>query len=133
MARDAVYRQSTGPIPNSGAAPPIFPPCRYCFETPPSPMLSKISLLELSHTTLSSLGRRVPPCVSLFPVFSVYPYSTFHRESASYHEVKQAATAYQAAKRCLLSPGAPFAGWVVSGEEWESFDARGDLRSEAQA
>ena len=69
----------------------------------------------------------------LVSCFTVYPYSTFRRESDSYHQVKQAATTYQTAKRCLLGPGAPFAGWVVSGEEWESFDARGDLRSEAQA
>jgi hypothetical protein len=59
-------------------------------------------------------------------------YPSFHRESASYHEAKQAATTYQAAKRCLIGPNAPFAGWVVSGEEWESFDAHGELRSEAQ-
>jgi hypothetical protein len=69
-------------------------------------------------------------CLLVSP-FNV-PCSTFHRHSASYHEVKQAATTYQAAKRCLLGPNAPFAGWVVSGEEWESFDARGELRSEAQ-
>lgn len=57
--------------------------------------------------------------------------SSFHRESTSYHEAKQAATAYQAAKRCLIGPNAPFAGWVVSGEEWESFNAHGELRSDA--
>lgn len=90
-------------------------------------MLSKISLLGLSHNIL---GIPVPLCVSLFSV--LYPYSTFHRENASYYEVKQAATIYQAAKRCLLGPNAPFSGWVVSGEEWESFDARGELRNESQ-
>ncbi len=58
--------------------------------------------------------------------------TSFHRERASYHEAKQAATTYQAAKRCLIGPNAPFAGWVVSGEEWESFDVHGELRSEAQ-
>jgi hypothetical protein len=67
-----------------------------------------------------------------FP-FSLYGLqSSFHRESASYHEAKQAATTYQAAKRCLIGPNAPFAGWIVSGEEWESFDAHGELRSKAQ-
>ena len=64
--------------------------------------------------------------------FQCVPYSTFPSETASYHEVKQDATTYQAAKRCLVGPNAPFAGWVVSGEEWESFNFRGDLRSEAQ-
>jgi hypothetical protein len=53
-----------------------------------------------------------------------------HRESTSYHEAKQAATTYQAAKRRLIGPNAPFAGWVVSGEEWESFDVHGNLRSD---
>ena len=92
-------------------------------------MLSKISLLGLSYTTLSTLGFPVPPCAS-FCVSVHVLYSTFHRESASYHEVKQTATTYQAAKRCLIGPNAPFAGWVVSGEEWESFDAHGELWSE---
>lgn len=76
-----------------------------------------------------------PPSASvclLVSFFLFVPYSTFPSESASYHEVKQAVTTYQAAKRCLLGPNAPFAGWVISGEEWESFNARGDLRSEAQ-
>lgn len=62
-----------------------------------------------------------------FP-FSLYGLLlSFHRENASYHEAKQAATTYQAAKRCLIGPNAPFAGWVVSGEEWESFDAHGEI------
>ncbi|KAI9448569.1 adenosine deaminase/editase [Lactarius indigo] len=64
------------------------------------PMLSKIALFELSRTTL--------------------------HESTSYHATKQTANTYQAAKRSLISPGAPFAGWVVSGEEWESFDTHGE-------
>ena len=76
-------------------------------------------------------GVSVGLLVSLFNCMdSSHP--SFHRESASYHEAKQAATTYQAAKRCLIGPNAPFAGWVVSGEEWESFDAHGELRSEAQ-
>lgn len=70
--------------------------------------------MALSHTTLSALG------------------NTEFLESASYHEAKLAATTYQAAKRCLIGPNAPFAGWVVSGEEWESFDVHGELRSETQ-
>jgi hypothetical protein len=48
-------------------------------------------------------------------------------EGNSYHGAKQSAATYQAAKRSLLGPGAPFASWVISGEEWESFDAHGDF------
>ncbi|KAH9041952.1 adenosine deaminase/editase [Lactarius hengduanensis] len=72
------------------------------------PMLSKLALFELSRTTLSVLGHAMPP------------------EGASYHAAKQTAITYQVAKQSLLTPGAPFAGWVVSGEEWESFDTHGD-------
>jgi len=57
---------------------------------------------------------------------------SFHRESISYHKVKQTATTYQAAKQSLLGPSAPFAGWIVSGEEWESFDAHGELPSDVR-
>jgi hypothetical protein len=98
-------------------------------------MLSKVSLMGLSHATLGVLGRTAFLWVYMFPFLSVWTPShpSFHRESASYHEAKQAATTYQAAKRCLIGPNAPFAGWVVSGEEWESFDVHGELRSEAQA
>jgi len=71
-------------------------------------MLSKLALFELSRTTLSVLGHAIP------------------LEGASYHAAKKAVTTYQVAKRSLLGPGAPFAGWVVSGEEWESFDAHGE-------
>lgn len=69
-------------------------------------------------------------CLLVYVVGS--PHSTLYRESATYHEVKRAAATYQAAKRLLLASGAPFAGWVVSGEEWESFDARGALSSDAE-
>ena len=94
-------------------------------------MLSKISLLGLSQTTLNTLGFPVPLWASPCSRVSVQVLcSILHRESASYYEVKQAATTYQDAKRCLIGPNAPFAGWVVSGEEWESFDAHGELRSE---
>ena len=102
---------------------------------PPSPMLSKVALMGLSHTTLGVLGRTEFQWVSsvLVSLFSLYGLqSSFHRERASYLEAKQAATAYQAAKRCLIGPNAPFAGWAVSGEEWESFDVHGELQSEAE-
>ncbi|KAF8495174.1 hypothetical protein F5888DRAFT_1712710 [Russula emetica] len=112
MARNAVSRQGTGSNPNSGAVALFNLAYLLCSEMPPSPILSKVSLMGLSHTTLGVLGR------------------TVFLESASYHEAKQAATTYQAAKQCLIGPNAPFAGWVVSGEEWESFDAHGELRSE---
>ena len=58
----------------------------------------------------------------------------FHSESASesYYGAKQAAGAYQATKRSLLGQGAPFESWVVSGEEWESFDTRGNLQATAK-
>ncbi|KAF8270878.1 adenosine deaminase/editase [Lactarius quietus] len=72
------------------------------------PVLSKLALFELSRTTLSVLGHTMPP------------------DGASYHAAKKAATTYQVAKRSLLGPGAPFTGWIVSGEEWESFDVHGE-------
>ncbi|KAH9970826.1 adenosine deaminase/editase [Lactifluus volemus] len=80
------------------------------------PMLSKISLLQLTLNTHNTLGHPVLPSSA----------------SESYYGAKQAAGAYQAAKRSLLSQGAPFEGWVVSGEEWESFDARGDSQATAR-
>jgi hypothetical protein len=40
--------------------------CLLCVEMPPSPMLSKVSLMGLSHTTLSVLGRTVFLWVYLF-------------------------------------------------------------------
>ncbi|KAH9983470.1 adenosine deaminase/editase [Russula compacta] len=89
-------------------------PPKHRFSSKFRPMLSKTSLFDLSRSTLSILGHQVP------------------LESATYYEVKQAATTYQAAKRLLLAPGAPFAGWVVSGEEWESFDTRGALSGDVE-
>lgn len=68
MVRSEVYRPSTGLIPNSGAV--LRPVSQFFFlnqfETTCSPMLSKISLLDLSRTTLSILGHQVPLCVCLF-------------------------------------------------------------------
>ena len=90
-------------------------------------MLSKLALFKLSHATLSALGHAIPPCVLyLYVCHRLLLITAFHSEGASYHAAKQAANTYQAAKRSLLGPGAPFAGWVVSGEEWESFDAHGN-------
>lgn len=63
-----------------------------------------------------------------FYVCAIYPYLSrvIHSEVVTYHAAKKAATTYQAAKQSLIGPGAPFAGWVVSGEEWESFDTLGE-------
>jgi len=43
---------------------------KHRFNSKFRPMLSKISLLGLSHAILSTLGRPVPLYVSLFPLFS---------------------------------------------------------------
>jgi len=129
MVRNEAYRQSTGSFPSSGACPQSRLLVSNCLKIPHSPMLSKISLLELSRVTLSVLGHQVPPCVCMFAFLGGH--STFHRENASYYQAKQAAATYQVAKRSLLGPSAPFAGWVISGEEWESFDACGNLPSDA--
>ena len=134
MGENAASRQSTGPIPNSGAV--LFL------------IMSVFSVLKRKTPSKSNafkgfpngtfpqypqrprpLGISVGVLVSLFHCMdSTHP---SHRECASYHEAKQAVTAYQAAKRRLIGPNAPFAGWVVSGQEWESFDVHGELRSEA--
>ena len=46
----------------------------------------------------------------------------------SYHEAKKSASdEYQKNKLALRGSGAPFAGWLVSGDTWESFDAFGVL------
>ena len=40
----------------------------------------------------------------------------------SYFETKQLASSeFQSVKSLLRSAGAPFAGWRVGGEQWESF------------
>ncbi|KAI0253144.1 adenosine deaminase/editase [Lactifluus subvellereus] len=89
----------------------LFCPVLYHFWMLYRPMLSKIVLFELSLYTLNILGHPMP------------------LESVSYHKAKQAAMTYQAAKRSLFGPGAPFASWIVSGEEWESFDTHGNLEA----
>ena len=132
MDRGAVYRQSTGLILNSGEVPLFLPPCLYVTVSKRCPVrCSQRFPCWDFHKLPSTLLVPQYLCASLCFCVSVHVlHSTFHRESASYHEVKQTATTYQAAKRCLIGPNAPFAGWVVSGEEWESFDAHGELRSE---
>lgn len=41
--------------------------------------------------------------------------------------MKLRATTYQAAKRRLTGPEAPFAGWVSTGSVWQQFNAHGDV------
>src|SRR5712675_438225 len=89
MVRNEAYRQSTGSFPSSGACPKSRLLVSNCLKIPHSPMLSKISLLELSRVTLSVLGHQVPPCVCMFAFLGGH--STFHRENASYYQAKQAA------------------------------------------
>ena len=52
------------------------------------------------------------------------------RPDATYHDIKQAATAYQTAKSILNAPSRPFAGWIVSGKKWESFTVDGVVATE---
>ncbi|KAI9001302.1 hypothetical protein BD414DRAFT_404170 [Trametes punicea] len=72
------------------------------------PILSKLSLYKLFEDVAAKVGITVP-------------------RGETYHCAKQAASAYQSAKRAVKGPGAPFEGWVTSGEKWESFDADGSL------
>lgn len=53
------------------------------------------------------------------------------RSSTTYHEAKAASSAgYQAARSALKGPGGSFAGWIVSGRPWESFDLDGKVVTE---
>ncbi|EPT02821.1 hypothetical protein FOMPIDRAFT_1029130 [Fomitopsis schrenkii] len=42
-------------------------------------------------------------------------------DELTYYESKQTAVDYQAVKEVLQGPRGPFAGWIRSGQEWESF------------
>jgi len=66
------------------------------------PQFCKLALWELSERAALELGR---------PAGS----------NCTYYESKQAATHYQAVKEALQGPSGPFAGWIRSGQEWESF------------
>jgi len=74
------------------------------------PLLSKISLYTLYLQTRGALG--------LSPL-----------SHPTYFSAKQAVREYQAAKQVLQGKGAPFEGWVTSGEKWESFDSNGEAVS----
>ncbi|EMD40465.1 hypothetical protein CERSUDRAFT_91192 [Gelatoporia subvermispora B] len=47
--------------------------------------------------------------------------------NSTYYDAKQVVSEYQAVKTVLLGDGGPFAGWVTSGAEWESFDVDGTV------
>jgi tRNA-specific adenosine deaminase 1 len=49
------------------------------------------------------------------------------RAGRTYFQVKQTASDFQLAKHALMGEGRPFAGWLRSGKEWESFDVDGEL------
>ncbi|KAI0356529.1 hypothetical protein OH77DRAFT_1477651 [Trametes cingulata] len=75
------------------------------------PILSKLALYVLYEEVRAKAG---------FAVSS----------PGTYCEAKNEASQYQAAKTSLKGPGGPFEGWVVSGQEWESFYIDGSLREE---
>ncbi|KAH9938484.1 uncharacterized protein B0H18DRAFT_1081130 [Fomitopsis serialis] len=66
------------------------------------PQLCKLALWELSERAALELGRPA-------------------EGDSTYYESKQAAAHYQTAKEALQGPSGPFAGWIRSGQEWESF------------
>lgn len=48
----------------------------------------------------------------------------------TYHDAKALSDPdFQVARTALKGPSGPFAGWVVSGREWESFDVEGKVSS----
>lgn len=83
-------------------------PPKHRYKEKYRPLLSKISLFNVYLQTRQKAGLPTTP----------YP---------TYFAVKRAVTEYQAAKDRLLGKGAPFEGWVSSGEFWESFDSSGEI------
>ena len=125
-ARSEVYRQSTGSILSSGADLATCLSQSLPFRTTVQPdTLKDFPIRAYPHHSQHSWSPGAPVCPRVY-VFIIL-HSAFHRESISYHKVKRTATTYQAVKRSLSGPSAPFAGWIVSGEEWESFNAHGEL------
>ncbi|KAH8118517.1 hypothetical protein DFH11DRAFT_1686674 [Phellopilus nigrolimitatus] len=49
----------------------------------------------------------------------------------TYYEAKKSDVAFQAARHALKGPKGPFAGWVVSGKPWESFDIESHVYDDA--
>ncbi|THG99538.1 hypothetical protein EW145_g7246 [Phellinidium pouzarii] len=48
-------------------------------------------------------------------------------EYTTYHRAKRSDVAFQLARSALKGPDGPFAGWVISGEPWESFGVEGEI------
>ena len=64
---------------------------------------------------------------SKLPWLKVKKGSDSRRISISYHTLKQTAKEYADARLALKGPGGPFAGWIISGKTWESFDKDGQI------
>ncbi|OCB87454.1 hypothetical protein A7U60_g5359 [Sanghuangporus baumii] len=45
----------------------------------------------------------------------------------TYHDAKQSNSHFQIARSALKGPAGPFAGWLVSGKKWDSFDVEGNI------
>ncbi|TFK56195.1 adenosine deaminase/editase [Heliocybe sulcata] len=76
------------------------------------PRLSKLALYNLYLETRGVLG--LPPFAQ-------------PRPRPTYFACKYSKTSYQAAKAVLQGKGAPFEGWIQSGQRWESFDSNSEL------
>ncbi|EIN10316.1 hypothetical protein PUNSTDRAFT_132408 [Punctularia strigosozonata HHB-11173 SS5] len=90
-------------------------PPKHRFKPKFRPMLSKIAMFDLYQHASPSLRR--------LPSDRPQPHPTFHR---TYRDAKDACVTYQAAKAMLRGPAGPFAGWVVSGKEWDRFGPDGE-------
>ncbi|KAI0047732.1 adenosine deaminase/editase [Auriscalpium vulgare] len=73
------------------------------------PVLSKISFFTLYCSVMRALDKPLP-------------------SETTYYAAKEAVQQYQDAKMSLVGQGAPFSGWIRSGEKWESFDSIGTVR-----
>ena len=54
--------------------------------------------------------------------------TTYHEAKANAMSDSEFRNDFQAVRAALKGPGGPFAGWVVSGHEWESFNVEGNVR-----
>lgn len=66
---------------------------------------------------------RLCSLVSLEMVYSINTY----RSSMTYYQAKRSCALFAAARVALKGPEGPFAGWVFSGEQWESFNSEGEV------
>ncbi|KAH9843974.1 uncharacterized protein C8Q71DRAFT_793601 [Rhodofomes roseus] len=74
--------------------------------------LSGIDALRGTHQRREARGLAQTPPLREVPVGA---------PGLTYYGSKQTAAGYQAAKEALQGSGCPFAGWIRSGQEWESF------------